>query len=180
MTADPLAEFFWREDEEVPELGVEGSADARAAAPDEPLVEHLAFWLGEECYAIRLAAVRELQRTPPITEVPRAPAWVLGVISLRGEVLPLFDPRVRLGLHVGPQDDRHARVVIVDPGRGRCGLLVDRVEGVLRLPASAITPAPGGLGRSAAALAGVGRVGGRLVAFLELARLFAPAAEARA
>ncbi len=175
--ADPLAGFFWRADEEVPDLGVEGG-EARAAPREEPLIEHLAFWLGDERYAIRLAAVRELQRPPPITEVPRAPAWVLGVITLRGDVLPVFDPRVRLGLPIEPQDARLARVVIVDPGKGRCGLLVDRVDGVLRLPASAIGPSPGGLG--ADALAGVGLAGGRLVAFLDLARLFSSAATGRA
>ncbi len=174
---DPLASFFWREDEEVPELGVEGAAEARPSAPEEPLVEHLAFWLGEELFAIRLAAVRELQRPPPITEVPRAPPWVLGVITLRGDVLPVFDPRVRLGLPLVEQDERLARVVIVDPGRGRCGLLVDRVDGVLRLPASAVTKAPGGLGASADVLTGVGRVGGKLVAFVDLARLFTSAPE---
>jgi chemotaxis signal transduction protein len=60
--------------------------------------EVLAFALCGEEYGIDILRLREIIRTRPITEVPRAPSFVLGVIGVRGEVLPVIDLRLRLRL----------------------------------------------------------------------------------
>ncbi len=172
---DPLDEFFFREGEAGPALGGLAPVAAHAPAP-EPVarVEYLTFRLGEEEYGVEIDRVREVMRSPPITEVPRAPADVLGVITVRGEVVAVFDPRRRLGLPPGT-GAKTGRVVIVDDGTGPCGLLVDAVASVARLPRGSIEPCPQGIGgQSADCLAGIGRDGERLFTVLELAALLRP------
>jgi purine-binding chemotaxis protein CheW len=121
-------------------------------------------------------------KAPPITEVPRAPAHVLGVVTVRGEVVAVLDPRRRLGLRGALPAPGAGRVVIVDAGEGPCGLLVDAVASVVRLRPGAVEPCPQGLGgASAECLAGIGREGERLFTVLDLGALFrrAPAPAAR-
>jgi len=179
---DPLDDFFYRDDERGPELG--GLApQAAPAALAEPVerVEYLTFRLGAEEYGVEIDRVREVMRSPPITEVPRAPQSVLGVITVRGEVVAVFDPRTRLGLPPSA-DAGTGRVVIVDDGGGPCGLLVDGVSSVVRLPRGSIEPCPQGIGgQSADCLAGIGRDEDRLFTLLDLGALLKPrrAGEAR-
>jgi len=179
---DPLDDFFYRDDERGPELG--GLAPQSAPAPlAEPVerVEYLTFRLGTEEYGVEIDRVREVMRSPPITEVPRAPQSVLGVITVRGEVVAVFDPRTRLGLPPSA-DAGTGRVVIVDDGGGPCGLLVDGVSSVVRLPRGSIEPCPQGIGgQSADCLAGIGRDEDRLFTLLDLGALLKPrrAGEAR-
>ncbi|HEY6099772.1 MAG TPA: chemotaxis protein CheW, partial [Anaeromyxobacter sp.] len=169
---DPLADFFYREDEEAPEVPAIGaSADAHAAEDPDSMVreEYLTFVLGNEEYAVAIERVREVMRSPPITEVPHAPPHVLGVVTVRGEVVAVFDPRRRLGLPGAAPASGRGRVVIVDAGEGPCGLLVDAVASVVRLRPGSIEPRPQGIGGvSAECLAGIGRQGDRLFTVLDL------------
>jgi purine-binding chemotaxis protein CheW len=172
LPADPLDDFFWREDEEAP--GVLALAEPvirrRADAP-EARREWLTFRLGQEDYGIEIAHVREILKAPVITEVPRAPAHVLGVIMVRGEVIAVFDPRRRLGLTPATPGPR-ARVVVCDAGEGPRGLLVDGVSQVVRLPASALEVRPGGVGGvSADCIAALGRERDQLYILLDLPAL---------
>jgi purine-binding chemotaxis protein CheW len=183
--ADPLAAFFYREDEEAPDVAVGGLADGARAESADTIVreEYLTFLLAGEEYAVAIERVREVLKAPPITEVPRAPAHVCGVVTVRGEVVAVFDPRRRLGLPGAPPPEGVGRVVIVDAGGGPCGLLVDAVASVVRLRPGTIEPCPQGIGGAAAdCLAGIGRHGERLFTVLDLGALFrrAPAAPRRA
>ena len=171
----PLDEFFYRPDEETPELpGVGGDA---VPAPEDDLEsavreEYLTFLLGREEYAVAIERVREVVKAPPVTEVPRAPAHILGVVTVRGEVVAVLDPRRRIGLPGAPPADGAGRIVIVDAGDGSCGLLVDAVASVVRLPPGAIEPCPQGIGGPRAEfLAGIGREGDRLFTVLDLGAL---------
>ncbi len=170
---DPLDEFFYRPDEEAPDVPQLGAA---APSPEEEgdgvaREEYLTFLLGTEEYAVAIGCVREVMKSPPITEVPRAPAHVLGVVTVRGEVVPVFDPRLRLGLAGVPAGER-SRVVIVDAGGGPCGLLVDRIASVVRLRPGSIEQPPQGLSAvSADTLAGIGRDGDRMFMVLDLGAL---------
>jgi purine-binding chemotaxis protein CheW len=180
--ADPLDEFFYRVDEAAPRLPQLGPA-ADAAEEEAALVvreEYLTFLLGAEEYAVAIGRVREVIKAPPITEVPRAPAHVLGVVTVRGGVVAVVDPRRRLGLPAAELAEGRGKVVIVDVGEGPCGLLVDRVASVVRLPLGSIEPCPQGVaGSRGEYLAGIGRAGDRLFTVLDPAALLRPPGPAR-
>jgi purine-binding chemotaxis protein CheW len=167
---DPLPDFFLGELERARTLAAEPEPQ-----PEEPRREYLAVRLSGEHYAFPIERVREIQKVPPITEVPRAPREVAGILSLRGEVVPVIDPRVRLDLPASAPT-RAARVVIVDPGDGPCALLVDEVTGVHHLGSSDVEPVPRGVASDPELLTGVARVGDLLLVLLDLPALLAPEA----
>ncbi len=174
--ADPLDEFFYDPREPGPDLGrfAPASAPERALPETAPRAEYLTFHLSGEFYGIEIERVREVLRPPPVTEVPRAPTGVLGVVTVRGEVVTVLDPRRRLGLPAGAAADG-GRIVIVDDGEGVCGVLVDAMSSVVRLPAGSIEPCPQGLGvQGADCLAGIGRDRDRLFTVLDLGALLRP------
>jgi purine-binding chemotaxis protein CheW len=120
-------------------------------------VEYLAFVLAGETYAVQIAHVAEILRPPPITEVPRAPATMLGVISVRGKLVTVIDLRRRFRLPEAPID-RKSRILLGDLGKGeQLGLLVDEVQQVWRLAAEEIEAANVLGGEQPAHIAGIGR-----------------------
>ena len=120
-------------------------------------IEHLAFRLAGETYAVQIAHVAEILRLPPITDVPRAPRNVLGVISVRGKLVTVIDLRRRFRLRESPFD-RRTRILLADVGTGeQIGLLVDDVQQVWRLAAEEIEPASVLGGEQPAHIAGIGR-----------------------
>lgn len=112
-----------------------------ATGRDAPLREVLGFMLGGEGYAIDLHHLSEILRPLPITEIPRTTSEVLGVMSVRGRLVTVFDLRQRFCLVKGAAMDRSSRVVLVDVATEVVGLLVDRVLGVVRLAPGEIEPA---------------------------------------
>ncbi len=181
--SDPLAAFFYDPDEAcdgIFELELPGASAAELPAAPERRSELLAFRLHGERYAVPIASVREIVKPPVVTELPRVRREVLGVISLRGEALPVFSLAELLRLPPPGGDGSEGgargaeRIVVLETGRGPAGLWVDSVEQVIRLPASAIEPPPRGLrGGQAACLEGIGRLDDRLYAILGLGELFA-------
>lgn len=141
---------------------------ARPGGRDEHAVHAqrlLVFLLDGAPYALPIERVREIVRRRPITPVPRLPAEVPGVISLRGSVIEVIDLRRRLGLPAG-QADRRSRIVVAHDGEGRvAGLLVDAVLAVVA--AGEVTPRDG----SAGAVEGLCRSGGRFVSLVDLDRV---------
>lgn len=133
------------------------SALATATAADAPVArELLVFELAGEHYALPLSVVREIMRVPAVTEVPRAPEAVLGVISARGRVTTLIDLRKRLRLTERPAGVR-ARVLLVEHDDEVLGLLVDGVRQVQRLSPHEIELASVLGGGAPAHLLGIGR-----------------------
>lgn len=134
-------------------------------------VEYLSFVLAGETYAVQIAHVAEILRLQPITEVPRAPSTVLGVISVRGKLVTVLDLRRRFRLPEGPLD-RKARILLADVGTGeQIGLLVDEVHQVWRLAAEEIEPSNVLGGEQPAHMAGIGRPsdsGGAILILLDL------------
>lgn len=121
-----------------------------------PVHDYLSFRLAGEAYALPLASVRELLKVPPLTEVPRTPSHVLGIISVRGRITTIVDLRERLRL---PKAERskHTRILLVDNGEEVLGLLVDRVLQVHRLLGEEIEPAVQISGELAEHVRAVGR-----------------------
>jgi purine-binding chemotaxis protein CheW len=137
-----------------------GKRAARRAGEAGRRTEYLAFGLAGETYAVRIAQLAEILRPPPITEVPRAPSTVLGVISVRGKLVTVLDLRRRLRLVEAPID-RRSRILLVDTSAGeQLGLLVDEVQQVWRLALDEIEQASVLGGDQAVHIAGIGRPAG--------------------
>lgn len=104
--------------------------------------QFVVFRLAESEFGVPIEAVQEIVRLPDeLTPVPKAPPYVEGVINLRGAVLPVIDQRKRLGLPPLERNDRQRIMVFVLDGV-RTGFIVDTVTEVLKIPRSAIEPAP--------------------------------------
>ena len=101
----------------------------------------LSFRLDREVFAVPILEVREIIELADIAPVPRAAPWVRGVVNLRGRVLPVIDPKVRLGR--APLVASELTVIVVlQPASGKpFALLVDEVLEVQRLEAEQISPA---------------------------------------
>jgi len=134
-----------------------------------PRVEYLAFRLGGDIYAVPIGEVREILRFPPVTEVPRAPREILGVISVRGLLVTVIDLRQRLRI-TGGEPSRRGRILLVTGAEEEViGLYVDEVLQVYRLAESEIEVAANVLaGKVADYVVGIGRPEGTLLILLDL------------
>lgn len=116
--------------------------DTHATQTVQDDLQLVIFRLGAEEFGVPIMAVQEIVRVPEqLTKVPRTPAFVEGVINLRGAVLPVIDQRSRLGLAPLPRNDRQ-RIMVFTLGDHRTGFIVDSVAEVLRVPRQCLAPAP--------------------------------------
>lgn len=116
--------------------------NAVAVATDDD-AQVVIFRLGAEEFGVPIMSVQEIVRVPEsLTRVPKTPAFVEGVINLRGTVLPVIDQRVRLGMEPIERNDRQ-RIMVYTLGNGmRTGFIVDSVAEVLRIPRAHIERSP--------------------------------------
>ncbi|MBY6242654.1 chemotaxis protein CheW [Methylosinus sp. Sm6] len=133
--------------------------------------------LDGEVFGLPVALVREILDYRHITKLPQAPAYVLGMIDVRGEAVPIIDLRAKLGLSSAAATEASRLIVVSIPLDGResaLGLLVDCVFEVTELDRDAIDPPPnvGGRWRSGC-ISGVGRRNGVFVVVFDLPRLLA-------
>ncbi|OGU05573.1 MAG: chemotaxis protein CheW [Geobacteraceae bacterium GWC2_58_44] len=134
-------------------------------------VELLCFRVATEEYAISIMDIKEIIKPREVTEVPRVPSFVRGILSLRGNIIPIFDMRVRLGLPGATASERE-RVVVVKRQGGFCGVLVDEVVQVVRIAEAGIEPPPVVLeGIDRDFVQGIGRVGGRMLILLDMEKV---------
>jgi purine-binding chemotaxis protein CheW len=117
----------------------------------------LAVFAGDEAYGFPLSAVREILMPPPLTEVPRAPEHLLGVITVRGQIITLIDLPKMLHLEV-EQHEPYGRVLLVDNGEELIGVAVDRVIQVYRMEPDQIEYASAMGTELSEYVVGVGRV----------------------
>ncbi|HEY6519719.1 MAG TPA: chemotaxis protein CheW, partial [Roseiarcus sp.] len=123
--------------------------EARDASRPQPQVDEaseerkfLVFRLGQDEFGLPVEAVVEVARAPDrVTRVPKAPKFLEGVINLRGAVVPVIDQRQRFDMPRLEQGDGR-RLVVVQTGRHRAGLIVDSVSEVMVATADAIKDAP--------------------------------------
>ncbi|MFO0659810.1 MAG: chemotaxis protein CheW [Polyangiaceae bacterium] len=134
--------------------------------------EFLAFRLAGETYALPLADVREILTPMVLTPVPRAPREILGIVSVRGLLVTVLDPKVRLRLSAHGAT-RRARILLVPSPSGELmGLFVDEVLQVYRLSEAEVELTTHALGgNSVEYVVGIGRRDGALLFLLALAPL---------
>lgn len=132
---------------------------------DTERVQWLGFFLGAEEYALDIDVVSELIKPRTVTELPQVPDYVCGIISLRGEVIPVIDLKRRLGLSDDQLCDRELqRIIVCEGDNQRIGLLVDRISQVVRLAVDEIEkPQLVGDDLSVAFIKGIGRKNGRML-----------------
>lgn len=99
--------------------------------------QYLTFALGKEEYAVEILRVQEIKGWSAVTPIPNAPAYVKGVMNLRGTVVPILDLRIKFGLDT-PAYDRFTVIVVVTVGTRVVGMVVDAVSDVLDLPEAEI------------------------------------------
>ena len=103
--------------------------------------EVVTFRIHEQEFGVDILAVREIRGWTPPTVVPHASSYILGVINLRGVVLPIIDLAARLGLPATEISTRHA-VIVVHTGGQLAGLLVDGVSDILSFSTASVQPTP--------------------------------------
>jgi purine-binding chemotaxis protein CheW len=127
--------------------------------------------IDRERYGVPIEHVHEIIRMQEVTRIPRAPAFLEGVINLRGQVIPVIDLRRRFGLPPAGHNGA-ARIVVVEMNGSRVGMIVDAVLEVLRLPADAVVPPDDLLtATDAAFLRGVAKHEESLILLLDLERV---------
>jgi purine-binding chemotaxis protein CheW len=104
-------------------------------------VELILLEVAGHAFCIDIRSVREIRGFTASTPLPQAPDYVLGVINLRGAVMPVLDLRARLGLGVTEATGRHVIVVVQNEGQ-TAGLLVDAVQETMMIPAEQLQPPP--------------------------------------
>jgi len=134
--------------------------------------KYLTFMLAEEEYGIGILEVKEIIRMMPITTVPRTPAFVKGVINLRGKVIPVVDLRVRFGLTASEYTERTCIIVVElasESGALPIGMVVDAVSEVLHIKREDLEAAPtfGGT-LDTAYILGMAKVDGGLIILLDI------------
>jgi purine-binding chemotaxis protein CheW len=137
----------------------------------ETTLELLCFRVATEDYAISIMDIKEIIKPREVTEVPRVPAFVRGILSLRGIIIPVFDMRLRLGLPEGVRSERE-RIVVVKRQGGFCGVLVDQVVQVVRIAETGVEAPPVVLeGIDREFVRGIGRVAGRMLILLDMEKV---------
>jgi len=130
---------------------------------DSEIRQWLCFSLDDEEYAVDIENIREIIKPREITDIPRVPDFVLGIISLRGIIIPVFDLKRRLRMGFTSQNDE-SRIVVCQYEDRTVGLLVDRIAQVVRIPARCIEPPPAVLsGVDRDMVEGVGRSQDRMM-----------------
>jgi len=115
-----------------------GAIDRVRPAPPREMMQLCAFLVGSEAYAVDIMRIKEIINPPPITRVPRAPAFIEGVIELRGAILPVIDLRRRFELERVARAPAQKFLILSVAGLGSerwiVGAVVDRVLEVIRVP----------------------------------------------
>ena len=138
---------------------------------DDELMQLVTFSIGVEEFGVDILKVQEIIRTMEITKVPRAQDFVVGVINLRGKVIPIIDLRRRFGLD-SKAHDKHTRIIVIEINDMIVGFVVDSVSEVLRIPASTVEPPPPVVaGVESEYISGVGKLQDRLLILLDLDKL---------
>jgi purine-binding chemotaxis protein CheW len=99
---------------------------------ESDILQLVTFNVGEEEFAVDILNVQEINRMTDLTRVPNSPAYIKGVINLRGKVIPIIDLRKRLELAF-KENDSNTRIIVIEINEKVVGFIVDRVNEVMRI-----------------------------------------------
>lgn len=142
---------------------------------DADTQQFLTFKLAGEEYGVGILSVQEIRGWSAVTAIPHSPAWLLGVINLRGAVVPIIDLRIKFDFAKAEYNE-FTVVIILNVGARVVGIVVDGVSDVITLAADQIKPAPS-LGNNAdtSHIIGFGTLDERMRILMDVERLMASA-----
>ena len=141
--------------------------------------ELIAFRIGEQEFCVDIMNVREIRGWTPATPLPRSPAYMKGVINLRGVVLPIIDLGARFGLVTTEPTARHV-IMVAHIGGRTVGLLVDAVSDILQMSDAAVQPTPDVASDQVKTFVkGIFSIDGRMISLIDLEHIL-PQVEAEA
>ena len=144
---------------------------SEAANHGNPGRELISFRIGAQEFCVDIMEVREIRGWTPATALPQAPAFVRGVINLRGAVLPIVDLGARLGLGAADPTARHV-IIVAQVQNQVVGLLVDAVSDILTVTDDMIQPTPDVASEMVRNFVrGLLAIEGRMVSFISLDRV---------
>ena len=109
----------------------------------EEQIELVRFKVGDEYFGLFINDVQEISKVPHITRLPKTPNYMLGVINVRGQVIPVFDLRIRFNLDIDDYTFNDlTRVLIVENENKKAGLIVSSISKVIRLPKNEYDASP--------------------------------------
>jgi purine-binding chemotaxis protein CheW len=151
--------------------------DAMTESDRDRAQSYVVFRLGGEGYALEVMRVQEVLDVQIMTEVPGSSKALLGVINLRGHVVPVYDLRIPFGMSIDQKPTRAPSVLIVETEQGNdaevTGLLVDRVSDVLEFSPEEVQPSPQlGLGKTTPFVRGLIRHQEGFLLVLDVERVF--------
>ena len=147
-----------------------------APAAPEATVQLIVFQLAGEDYGIRIEQVREVTVTPEVARMPKTPAFIKGIVNLRGDIIAVIDLEERFGLmKAGRPLPDHSYTIAVEAADYTIGLAVREVPRPLRIPVAAIEAAPEFLqdsGQRERYLEGIAKLaGGGVIIVLDMRKL---------
>jgi purine-binding chemotaxis protein CheW len=135
----------------------------------------LTFCLGGESYGVDILRVKEIRGWSPVTRIPQSPSHVLGVLNLRGAIVPIIDLRLRFALESAEFSPTTVIIVLslhMEDGVRECGVVVDSVSDVVDISADAVKPPPSlSNGRSADFINGIATVDDKMLIVLNVDEL---------
>ena len=133
--------------------------------------QFLTFVLGEEEYGVEILKVQEIKGYSAVTPIPNTPAYVKGVMNLRGSIIPVVDLRAKLSMHETAYN-QFTVIIVVTVGAKVMGLVVDAVSDVLNIPKADIQPTPDfGAQVDARFISGLAKAGDKLVVLLDIEKV---------
>ncbi len=150
----------------------------RAREEVQQVKQLVSFRIGAEEFGVDILMVQEIIRLTTITPIPNASRAILGMINLRGSIIPVVDLRWYLNLGGGEigAKDRKTRILIIEQDSHVTGFVVDSVSEVMKVPISEIESAPNLVtsGISSAYISGVIKLPGRLIILLDFKQILRP------
>ena len=134
-------------------------------------LEIIAFRLNDQSFCVKTRSIREIRGWVPVTPMPHAPFEVLGVINLRGMVIPVIDLAAKLGM-AGTEASERSAIIVTDVNAMTMGLLVEGVSDILTVPADSLQPVPANAGQATQFVEGILTHQDQMICFLNLEELF--------
>lgn len=132
----------------------------------------LTFYIGDSIYGIGLSKVLEIMSVQTITRIPNVPAYIKGIINLRGKIVPVMDVRLRFGLLEKSHDDLTC-IVVVNMDDMNIGMIVDQVSEVTAADDETLAELPEfSSSKSSTFLESIGKIGSELVLNIDCHRFF--------